>query len=282
VPTEDLMALRASLADSVAQSDEPEVREALDKLTVLASVLPLRSRRLRWRSLTYCIVDAVWSIGSHYDNVVVPLVRRVAGEHDPDGDPLTAADGRLPPDPAPLPAFLARFAKPDALVAVTNRQLTATRNGALKAVVALAHARMFDQHGVRTLVEAEELLLDPSRLEHMDAALKGQPGEGKAGVRRGYLWMLVGRDDLVKPDRMVLRALRHHGVQATVWEASVLLRAAAARSSTGPAPFTAWELDHALWREGRRLAAAGSGRLGAAAPTGLPTVFDPAAAACPS
>ncbi len=266
MPNEDVQNTRTDFAWSVAESEAPEVREALDKLLDLAAVLPLQPRRQRWRSLTYCIVDAVWSIGAHYDNVVVPLVRAVAHQHDPGGDPLTSAVGSLPPDPAPLPAFRGRFGDPDDLVAVTNRQRTATRNGALKAVVALDHARILDDHGVRTLADAEELLLDRTRFDHVESELKRLPGEGNAGVRRGYLWMLVGRDDLVKPDRMVLRALRHHGVRASAEEAGALLRAAAVRSSTGSTPFTAWELDHALWREGRQLTPTGTRRRGAVAP----------------
>lgn len=142
-----------------------------------------------------------------------------------------------------------------ALIAVTNRQRTSTRNGALKAEVARAHARLFDDHGVRTLTEAEDLLLDRTRFEHLDAELRRLPGEGSAGVRRGYLWMLVGRDDLVKPDRMVLRALLHHGIDVVSVEAGPLLRAAAVRSQADTRPFTAWELDHALWQQGRGLPA---------------------------
>lgn len=98
--------MRAELDESVAFSDDPEVQQLLDRVLAVAARLPLQPRGRRWRSLTYCIVDAVWSIGARYDTVVVPLVRRVAREHDPGGDPLTDATTALPPDPAPIPAFL--------------------------------------------------------------------------------------------------------------------------------------------------------------------------------
>jgi hypothetical protein len=52
------------------------------------------------------------------------------------------------------------------------------------------------------------LNLPPSRWERLDRALAGVRGEGQSGVRRGYLWMLIGHDDLVKPDRVVLRWLQ--------------------------------------------------------------------------
>ncbi len=192
-------------------SQHPPLARTDHRRHASSRTLPLRPRVCRWRSLTYCIVDAVWSIGARYDETVVPLVRRVAQEHDPGGDPLTDARAPLPADPAPVPAFVSRFSQEARLVAVTNRQRTSTRNGALKATVALAHAEVFHEHGVRTLTDTQGLLRDRARFEHLDAELRRLPGEGGAGIRRGYLWMLVGDDDLVKPDRMVLSALRHYG-----------------------------------------------------------------------
>ena len=93
----------------------------------------------------YCICDAVWSIGAHYDHVVAPLVHRVATRMDDNhGLPALHSPGELqPPDGAPLPNFVALFPEPAALAAVTNRQLTSPRAEALKAQVTLAYARVF-------------------------------------------------------------------------------------------------------------------------------------------
>ncbi|WP_267465417.1 MULTISPECIES: hypothetical protein [Nocardia] len=33
-------------------------------------------------------------------------------------------------------------------------------------------------------------------------------------ARRNYLWTLVGADDLITPDRMILRWLHHHDAPA--------------------------------------------------------------------
>ena len=43
------------------------------------------------------------------------------------------------------------------------------------------------------------------RFAAVNADLRAIPGEGAHAVRRDYLWMLIGQDDLIKPDRMVLR-----------------------------------------------------------------------------
>lgn len=53
--------------------------------------------------------------------------------------------------------------------------------------------------GIRTLDDARVLLDDPQGLDMVETALRTVPGDGGFGVRRGYLWMLVGHEDTVKP-----------------------------------------------------------------------------------
>lgn len=64
----------------------------------------------------------------------------------------------------------------------------------------------------------------------------------------------MGNNDLIKPDRMVLRWLRHHGVDVSPEGAreviATLTEHLAARTGN---PFTPWEIDHAMWNAGRLL-----------------------------
>jgi hypothetical protein len=116
--------------------ESPRSQQAdLHPLVVAVAALNPQPRRHRWTSVTYCICDAVWSIGAHYDHVVAPLVHRVAARMDDNHTlhALHSPDELLPPDSAPLPDFVAHFPDPAALAAVTNRQLTSPRGGALKA-----------------------------------------------------------------------------------------------------------------------------------------------------
>lgn len=51
----------------------------------VAALDPLPRTR-RWSSLSYCVLDAVWSIGSRYDSVTAEVVRAVAravGDEEP-------------------------------------------------------------------------------------------------------------------------------------------------------------------------------------------------------
>ena len=68
--------------------------------------------------------------------------------------------------------------------------------------------------------------------------------------------MLIGQDNLIKPDRMVLRWFRHHGVTVDPVGARDLIAALVAPvGSRLERTVTAWEIDHALWSAGRGMAA---------------------------
>lgn len=187
--------------------------DVIPRISAAVIRLDPRPRQYRWTSLTYCIVDAVWSLGSDYDAVVIKMVNNVASVFD-DRSPTILAKSALPKDPVPLKRFLERFQQTESLIEVTNRQLTSTRNGARKAEVVRQQAMRLHDAGVDTLADAQELLDDPARTEEVDRALVGLPGDGQYGIRRGYFWMLVGDESRVKPDRMVLRWLRAHGSEA--------------------------------------------------------------------
>ncbi len=72
-------------------------------------------------------------------------------------------------------------------------------------------------------------------------------------MRRGYLWMLVGDEDTIKPDRMVLGGwLARHGADVNAATARTLLSELATEvSSVLGRRVTAWEIDHAIWTSAR-------------------------------
>lgn len=206
-------------------------------------------RERRWVSLSLCIADAVWSIGAHYDNVVVPLVRKLAVNFGVD-QPTFPMSEPIGPDPLPV-AVLAGLSIEE-LIPLTNRQNTSTRGGIRKADAVLRHIHVFQAHGVGDLANAIALFGDEARFGAVNADLRKIPGEGVHAVRRDYLWMLIGQDDLIKPDRMVLRWFKHHAVTIDPVGARDLIAALVpAVSGRLKRPVTAWEIDHALWNAGR-------------------------------
>lgn len=156
----------------------------------------------------------------------------------------------LVPDPLPL-AVLAGLSVKE-LILLTNRQNTSTRGGIRKADAVVRHIHAFHAHGVSNLGDAIALFGDEERFSAVNADLRKIPGEGAHAVRRDYLWMLIGQDDLIKPDRMVLRWFRNHGAIVDPVGARDLIAALVPAVSTRlKRPITAWEIDHALWNAGR-------------------------------
>lgn len=225
---------------------------ALDKLVDAVVALNPQPRERRWVSLSFAITDAVWSISADYNAVVVPLVRKKLAAKFGVDQPTVPAKDPIGEDPLPLTSLTEMSV--EELTALTNRQRTSTRGGILKADAVLRYARIFTDHRVATMSDAIELFDDSTRFDAIDSALRQVPGEGGDGVRRGYLWMIIGKDDLIKPDRMVLRWLDHQGVTADPSRARRIVEQIIPEVSRklGRA-VSAWDIDHAMWNAGRAL-----------------------------
>lgn len=220
----------------------------LDQLdSVVDGIIELNPtpRKVRWSSISLCILDAVWSISADYDNVVVPLVRRfaAAGDIDP---PLIPATSVPASDPGPA-SRLEAWNEAD-LISLTNKQRTSTRGGVTKARAAIEYARILSSHGVDTLADAAAVLDDSNRLALIEEELSRVKGDGQNGIRRGYLWMLVGDDNRIKPDRMILRWFARQGIDATPALATAYIKSAAPEVTNRLGRrVTPWEIDHAIW-----------------------------------
>ncbi|MFE0326744.1 hypothetical protein ACFW08_08050 [Streptomyces sp. NPDC058960] len=128
-----------------------------------------------------------------------------------------------------------------------NQRTWANRQAPLKIEAARRYAEILISNGIETLAEANELLTEPEKLRIVERDLATVPGHG-SGARLAYLWMLLGDDGRIKPDRMVLRwlqAVLHHAVCTSA--AVRLITEAAIRLGCTP-----WELDHAIWKHQRK------------------------------
>ncbi|MFB6705756.1 hypothetical protein ACFCW6_13690 [Streptomyces sp. NPDC056333] len=191
------------------------------------------------------------SISAHYERHTVPTCRRYATWA---GISASLSESRHLPvlDEQPLRDFVTHVqACGEAAFAaqvLQNKQRTwANQRAPLKAVATRTYAEILISHGVETLSDANALLADLERMKVVEHALASDAGHG-SGARLAYLWMLLGDDGHIKPDRMVrrwLQAALHRAV--TTSEAIRLVTAAAVRLSCTP-----WELDHAIWEHQRR------------------------------
>jgi hypothetical protein len=119
----------------------------------------------------------------------------------------------------------------------------------------LRHIAVFRNHNVETMENALELFSNSELFDKVDNALRSIAGEGGFGVRRNYLWMTIGQDNLIKPDRMVLRWLGRHDIKTDPAGARDIIAAIVPLvSSRLERKVTGWEIDHALWLAGRKKA----------------------------
>ncbi len=128
-----------------------------------------------------------------------------------------------------------------------NQRTWANPRAPLKVEAAHSYAEILMCNGIETLADANELLAEPDRLKIVERDLATVSGHG-SGARLAYLWMLLGDDGCIKPDRMVLRWLQVALHRAVCTSAAVqLITEAAVRLGCTP-----WQLDHAIWEHQRK------------------------------
>ena len=124
-----------------------------------------------------------------------------------------------------------------------NRQRTSSKSGILKAEAVWKFAGALKSHGIDHLQDVGEAL--PSAALERKIGLI--PGQG-SGISLQYFWMLAGSDELIKPDRMVLRFLEDSlGRPVGADEALSLVAGAVAQLRAQFPAMTPRLLDHKIW-----------------------------------
>lgn len=189
-------------------------------------------------SLALCIVDAIWSMGVHYQGV-----KNVIKQYEV----WLAAKGRGPAkirsawelaDDIESVGGDREFAD-----AVGNHSLTSTKNGVLKASAAHAAALALSGMGVETTEHLRKRHSDPD----VKAAWTAVPGQ-RSGISWHYLCILAGVDD-VKADRMICRFVAlANGAPVSPDVAYRAVRGAHELLTADGTKLTLRALDNAIWR----------------------------------
>lgn len=184
-------------------------------------------------SLALCIIDAIYSTGSHYTSVINTVTRYRQARGDDDG----------------VEALLASIDAAGGSTAwasdvVDNRKPAHTKAGAvLKAEVVRQAAEMLRELGIDTVPDLLAALGDDPRVSEVHARWKQLPSQ-RSGVTFNYFLILAGLPS-VKPDRMVLRFLDDalDGAELSRADAVDLISATAVRMGVDVRA-----LDHMIWR----------------------------------
>jgi len=147
-------------------------------------------------NLPLCIIDTVFSIGVSYAstrNTVDRFCRFLGAESTFESFSISS--------------FLSmnHTYSPQRMAAEVfgNKQRTSTVNGILKAEAVMIFSEAVKAQDVEYLKDSSFLLNN----EEFEKSVLSIPGQ-RSGISLRYFYMLIGSDDFVKPDRMILRFLQ--------------------------------------------------------------------------
>lgn len=158
-----------------------------------------------YQSLPFCVIDAVFSLGVRYEGTR----RTVMSYCDYFNLQRIRKDKKMFP-PKEEQESVESFKKKIESLGIErfaneifhNRQRTSTKGGILKSEAVLKFASVLTRFGVNYFQDVPKVIRD----ERFEREIRNIPGQ-KSGISLRYFFMLCGSDELIKPDRMILRFL---------------------------------------------------------------------------
>lgn len=185
-------------------------------------------------SLGLCILDAIWSIGVHYDRHVVPVLNRYRDFERTFGlDPNVST-------PRDLAKAIDRCGGSEGFARdVASRHRTSSTNGILKADAVRQAAQLLCEVGVLT---PSNLAAHKEDVKPGWHRIRGQ----RSGVSWKYLLMLAGVDG-IKPDRRIHAFITSATGLKVTNDVAIQWLTEVQQSWPPPRP-SLLELDYAIWR----------------------------------
>ncbi|HEB01775.1 MAG TPA: hypothetical protein ENI12_00920, partial [Nitrospirae bacterium] len=158
-----------------------------------------------YQSIPLCIIDAVYSIGIRYE-ITQKVLRKYCDYYKlkrirdnerrlPEIQGQHSVDNLL----ENLDKFNLDFENIADTLFTKNR--TSSRNGILKAEAVYHFARKLQKYNINYFQDINKFTVNDLRLENDIKAIKGQT----SGISLKYFFMLCGSENLIKPDRMILK-----------------------------------------------------------------------------
>lgn len=195
-----------------------------------------------YNSLTLCVLDSIYSIGIRYATVL-KVIESYCQYYKVTKHRETI--GRFPEIISQesidmlIDKIKAIGHERFAYEILKNRNRTSAKNGILKSEAVLNVCEVLSKHHIQYLQDVESINNIPE-FEHDFKAIQGQG----SGISLSYLLMLSGDDELIKPDRMILRYINHAiHLQPNTQEATQIIIELAKRVNLTPRT-----LDHIIWQ----------------------------------
>lgn len=204
------------------------------------------SKSYYYRSLAFCVIDSVYSVGANYTSTLNTVLRFCTSrELKPFREYGTSPDRIF--NEYTIEAFLRdvnQFTDDELADEIFgNRQRTSSRNGILKAAAVREFALALKLNGINGFQDMSKMT-DSLASESRVRSIKGQ-GSGKT---LSYFYMLAGDEGKIKPDRHIMNYLRTAtGYPVSSDEASMLIQEAVEELREVYPVLTPRLIDHAIW-----------------------------------
>lgn len=203
-----------------------------------------------YQSLPLCVIDSVYSIAVRYEavkNVVnnfcdynkLTVFREDKNSHPKTDMQFSVNDfinlyGNTDPEELANNIF-------------KNRQRTSPKNGILKAEAVVLFLKELSNEGINYFQDLENL---SDNFEQRVKLIKGQ----KSGLSLDYFYMLAGNDNLIKPDRMVIRFIVNIiGKPISQNDCQAILTKVCIELGDREIKISPRELDNAIWNYQRNI-----------------------------
>lgn len=191
-----------------------------------------------YKHLPLCVIDSVFSIGVKYEtvqNAIDRFCEHFKIDKFSNSDELTTSE------------FL-KLMECQSIEELTNniyqnRQRTSSRNGILKSEAVISFLRVLQEFKIERLSNISKIITDAK----FESEIKKIPGQN-SGISLTYFFMLAGSDELIKPDRMIVRFLENiSGEKVSLNDCQVILSEVANQLKEDGFNITPKKLDNLIW-----------------------------------
>ncbi len=218
--------------------------DAIDKLTNSCSRIFADKKgfelpeEYRYSHLPLCVIDAVFSIGVRYEgvkNTITRFCNYFNIEKQLPTDELSTTD---------ILNLIKTVSRQDLTDSVfRNHQRTSSRNGILKSDATINFLEILHKFKVERFKDVRSIIDD----RNFENEIKRIPGQ-HSGISLSYFFMLTGSDNLIKPDRMIIRFLESiTNEKVSLDDCLIIIQEVVKQLNTKEFKLTPRKLDYLIW-----------------------------------
>jgi|WetSurMetagenome_2_1015567.scaffolds.fasta_scaffold31531_2 hypothetical protein len=188
--------------------------------------------------LVLCVIDSVFSIGVRYQsvkNTINHFCDYYKIEKFPKNEELTNSHILKLMDLYTTDELTEKIFQ--------NKQRTSTKNGIRKSEAVLMFLRVLIKYKVESFKDLDKIITN----DKFENEIREIPGQ-KSGISLKYFFMLAGSEDLIKPDRMIIRFLEHEsGKKLSLNDCQLVLTEVSKNLNEMGFKITPKKLDNLIW-----------------------------------